>query len=206
MECPKCQAEHADGDTECQKCGIIFAKYRLRQAREDQPPDEPVFVEQQQTLLNKCKACGRDVSKNAKACQHCGESAPEKKTPGCFSISLAIIGMLMLFSYLGGGRNGTVGSTAAVTPAKTSAEIRMDEVQKCFSGWDGSHRELTRTIKAGMKNPDSYKHVETRYVDNDNHLLVFTTYRGTNSYGAVMTSTITAETLLDCQVNRVISQ
>ncbi len=26
--CPKCQAEYADGATECGKCGIIFAKYR----------------------------------------------------------------------------------------------------------------------------------------------------------------------------------
>jgi hypothetical protein len=89
---------------------------------------------------------------------------------------------------------------------KTSEQIRAEEVQKCFSSWGGSHDELTRTIKAGMKNPDSYKHVATRYVDNGTHLLVVTQYRGTNSFGAVVTETISAETLLSCQVKRILKE
>lgn len=62
-----------------------------------------------------------------------------------------------------------------------------------FSGWDGSHREFTRYIKSTMKNPNSYEHVSTSYRKNYNSLTVRTTYRGTNSFGAVVTETATAE-------------
>ena len=72
MECPKCQSKHAAGDTECQKCGIIFAKYRQRQARDDH------FVQQKRPLLDKCQACGCEVAISAFSCPHCGD--PRRKT------------------------------------------------------------------------------------------------------------------------------
>jgi hypothetical protein len=34
MKCPKCDSEQADGATECQRCGLIFAKYRSDPERE----------------------------------------------------------------------------------------------------------------------------------------------------------------------------
>jgi hypothetical protein len=61
MECPKCRFEYYVGDTECDKCGIIFEKYNQKQ------------IAQAQNLLNKCEVCGKEISKNAKSCLHCGE-------------------------------------------------------------------------------------------------------------------------------------
>lgn len=57
-----------------------------------------------------------------------------------------------------------------------------------FSGWDGSHRQVEAALKARMKNPASYEHVETRYIVGADSITVFTTYRGTNGFGAVVTN------------------
>jgi len=57
-----------------------------------------------------------------------------------------------------------------------------------FSGWDGSHRQVERALKARMKNPASYEHVETRYGVGTDSITVVTTYRGTNSFGGVVTN------------------
>ena len=85
---------------------------------------------------------------------------------------------------------------AALSPA----ERRTKEVEKAFSPWDGSHLELTRAIKKVMNNPDSYKHVETRYTDLGDTLMVRTTFRGTNKFGAVVTNTVAATVSLDGRV------
>ena len=70
---------------------------------------------------------------------------------------------------------------------KTPQEIRTDEISQGFSAWDGSHLELTRWIKKNLKDPSSYDHVETKYVDNGGDVfIVMTKYRATNSFGAVM--------------------
>lgn len=44
-----------------------------------------------------------------------------------------------------------------------------------------------------MHNPDSYKHVETRYADEGDYILVATTFRGTNAFGGVVTNTVHAK-------------
>ncbi len=61
MECPKCRSEYYVGDSECEKCGLIFEKYNQRQTI------------QSQKLLHQCKACDKEISKNASSCPHCGE-------------------------------------------------------------------------------------------------------------------------------------
>ena len=44
-----------------------------------------------------------------------------------------------------------------------------------------------------MNNPDSYKHVETKAANKSDYILVVTTFRGENAYGATITSTYTAK-------------
>lgn len=70
---------------------------------------------------------------------------------------------------------------------------REQQIRQQFSGWDGSHPAVVRAIKSQLKNPDSYKHVETRFNDTGSeNFMVFTTFRGTNSFNAVVTNTATA--------------
>ncbi len=64
-----------------------------------------------------------------------------------------------------------------------------------FSSWDGSYRPLEKLIKKAMHNPDSYDHVKTttRMVYSGikrPYMLVNTSYRGTNTFGAIVTSTV----------------
>jgi len=74
---------------------------------------------------------------------------------------------------------------------------RTKLIEKQFSSWDGSHIQLEKVIKQQMKNPDSYEHVETLYWDRGDHITVQTTYRGTNSFNAVVTETKRIELNLD---------
>ncbi|WP_162926917.1 hypothetical protein [Flavobacterium psychrotrophum] len=61
------------------------------------------------------------------------------------------------------------------------------DIDKQFSKWDGSHIKTEEYVKAHMKNPDSYEHVTSEYKIHPDYLEVILTYRGTNSYGGIVT-------------------
>jgi len=86
---------------------------------------------------------------------------------------------------------------AAKAKATRLAAERKKKIDAQFSGWDGSHINLTKLIKESMNDPDSYDHVETVYWDQKNHLIVSTTFRGKNAFGAVVKDYIKAKVSLD---------
>lgn len=161
--------------------------------------------------LIKCPECEKEVSDKAPACPHCGapinqakeklkKAKKEPKQYGCGTlIVLAVVGFIIY---------------AAVTPdapkkpqkPKTAAELRKEKIEGCFSAWDGAHRNLEKQVKAAMNDPDSYDHVETRYSDKGDHLIVSTTFRGKNSFGGTVKNSIIAKTDLNCNVVEIISQ
>jgi hypothetical protein len=57
-----------------------------------------------------------------------------------------------------------------------------------------------------MNDPDSYDHVETRYSDKGDHLIVKTTFRGKNAFGGVVKNWVIAKVDLNGNVIEVISQ
>ncbi|OPY65613.1 MAG: hypothetical protein A4E62_02653 [Syntrophorhabdus sp. PtaU1.Bin002] len=89
---------------------------------------------------------------------------------------------------------------------KTKEEARKEELSKHFSAWDGSHRGLTELIKKSMNDPDSYKHEETVYWDQGDHLIVRTTFRGKNAFGGVVKNWVKAKVDLNGNVIAVIEQ
>ena len=91
-------------------------------------------------------------------------------------------------------------------PPEPPKSSRQENIENQFSAWDGSHRNLERYIKKIMNDPDSYKHVETRYWDMTTHLVVQTTFRGKNAFGAVIVNRIKAKVSLDGQVLEIIDQ
>ena len=100
---------------------------------------------------------------------------------------------------------GSTDSTTSDTP-KTPEESRKEQIEKQFSVWDGSHRGLTEMIKKSMNDPNSYEHVETRYVDKVDHLIVRTEFRGKNAFGGVVKNSVTAKVNLDKGGIQIISQ
>ena len=84
--------------------------------------------------------------------------------------------------------------------AKTPDERRREEIEKHFSPWDGSHREVTASIKKRMNDPSTYKHAETRYIENGDHLMVITSFRGANAFGGVVLNRAIAKVDMDGNV------
>lgn len=76
-------------------------------------------------------------------------------------------------------------------------EERKAKIEKQFSAWDGKHITFSRMIQENLKDPDSFKHVETRYEDKGEYILVAMKYRWTNSFWAVMTEYATGKFTID---------
>lgn len=93
---------------------------------------------------------------------------------------------------------------ASMTEAERDAKSRKEIIKKQSSPWDGSHRNLERLIKKTMNDPASYEHVETRYGDQGDHILVATTFRGRNGFGGVVTQTMSAKLSLSGDILEVI--
>lgn len=97
----------------------------------------------------------------------------------------------------------------AALEAKRAAERaaeRTKRIESCFSSWNGSHIRLVRLIKEAMHDPKSFKHVETRYGDRGDHLLVHMSYRGKNAFGALVLNSVTAKCDLDGNVIEIVAQ
>lgn len=77
---------------------------------------------------------------------------------------------------------------------------RKKMIEEQFSAWDGSHINLTRAIKDAMNDPGSYEHIETVYWDRGDHLLVKTTFRGKNAFGALIKDTVVAKITFDGEI------
>lgn len=143
--------------------------------------------------MTNCKECKQQISTKADTCPNCGASTKSKGI-GCGATLVVLIGVVIIVGMFAPD-TGT-NSTAPQTPEQR----RKAQVEQQFSAWDGAHRGVERAVKQNLKDPDSYKHVETRYIDNGDHLMVYTTFRGTNSFGAVVTNSATAKTDLQGNV------
>ncbi|WP_141673678.1 MULTISPECIES: hypothetical protein [unclassified Gilliamella] len=91
--------------------------------------------------------------------------------------------------------------------AKLQKELQRKKlIHSQFSSWDGSHRELEKYIKSKMNDPDSFKHVETKYIDNgSDNLIIVTSFRGKNAFGGVIVNTVTATVDLNGNIISIIS-
>ena len=87
-----------------------------------------------------------------------------------------------------------------------SAEDYMKRrIEKGFSKWDGSHRELTKHIKDSMNDPDSYEHIETIFWKSREYMTVQTKFRGKNAYGAIVQDKIKAKVSYEGEVLEITS-
>jgi Na+-transporting methylmalonyl-CoA/oxaloacetate decarboxylase gamma subunit len=95
-----------------------------------------------------------------------------------------------------------------VLTAEEKEKKRKEQYKKCFSPWDGSHTNLKYYIEDNMNDPDSFEHVETVYYDYTAHLIVETTFRGNNQFGALVKNTVKAQVTADskCTVIKIIDQ
>jgi predicted nucleic acid-binding protein len=83
---------------------------------------------------------------------------------------------------------------------------RKENIDKQFSGWDGSHPALSRMIEKNCRNPDSYEHIETRFRDDGTSIFVITKYRAENGFGGMTIGNVTARVDFSGNVIEIISQ
>jgi hypothetical protein len=81
---------------------------------------------------------------------------------------------------------------------------RKEQITKLFSPWDGSMPKLEKVIKKSMNDPDSYEHIETRYSDMKDYLLVGCEFRGNNAFGAKVKNIVTAKVDLNGNVIEIV--
>lgn len=75
---------------------------------------------------------------------------------------------------------------------------RKERVEQCFSAWDGSHRGVVDVLMAGLRDPDSYEHISTRYGDDgENHISVRMNYRARNGFGGMNIGEVVARAHID---------
>jgi hypothetical protein len=97
-------------------------------------------------------------------------------------------------------------TTNIIVPSEpvTKETERKASLGKNFSDWDGSHVNLERHIKKSMNDPKSYEHIETKYWDHDEYLIVQTTFRGKNAFGALVKNQVKAKVGLNGEVIEIL--
>lgn len=81
---------------------------------------------------------------------------------------------------------------------------QIPEIPAIFSRWDGSCVPLVKAVKVRMHDPSSFDHTNTRYfVIQPGVYEVTMRYRGKNSFGAIVSQTITAEVTDSGEVRNV---
>ena len=78
------------------------------------------------------------------------------------------------------------------SPAERAERQHRQEVKALFSGPGGSVPALVDWVRQRMSDPESFQHVETRYIDRGGEIIVFMTYRGRNAFGGTVTEKVSA--------------
>lgn len=115
-------------------------------------------------------------------------------------LSVLVLGFFIFLAF------GSSDDSSKNNPDGTPKTERQLKIEEQFSAWDGSHRNLTSMIKESMNDPKSYEHVETRYLEDGDFLLVTTKFRGTNAFGGKVINTVSAKVDLDGNVVEIINQ
>jgi hypothetical protein len=216
--CPLCGTENEENAKFCKECNEPLYNTEEERGREESAEErisdnnkeysEPPYGNDTNNTSNNIdrkKQIEEEEEIRAEARVKAEEGLKEKKKKeenkkvgqGCL-VFLGIILVIIVLVNLGGGNDEK--------PVLTEAEQRREMIEKQFSAWDGSHRELTKFIKESMHDPKSYEHIKTTYVDRGDHLIVETTFRGKNVYGGVVSNTIRVKALISGEVVEILSQ
>jgi|GEM_PF-2323556 len=170
-----------------------------------------------------CPKCGCAITDEIRA-------KMKKRGAGCFSVLLLLaFSFLMAFIFYEEPKNRKPSdskpppakeeekplSLKKAAPIKTEAitkedikrhkeSLRKKELAHLFLS-SGEVIPLKRHIQDNLHNPKSYEHIETTYEDKKSHLIVQTTFRATNAFGAIVKNRVTAKVSVGGVILEIIS-
>lgn len=134
----------------------------------------------------------------------------QKSRTGCCTVVLGLCLAVLAFTgivavlrhFVAPDVGQSASEVAAPSPPapKSPEELRMEQIRRQFSLWDGSHIRLTKLIKERMNDPSSYHHVKTVHWDMGSNPVVRTIFRGRNAFGALVQNSVVARVDLDGNV------
>ena len=147
-----------------------------------------------------CPQCAEVIKKAAAKCKHCGSSvASTAQTPAAAAETAGgCIGLLILIAIVFGLFRACSGPDKSPEQAAADVQASAEERRKgfhCLSAWDGSQDGVVRAVKAQLREPDSFEHIETRIgpVDGDGEHAVLMSYRARNGFGGMNVGSASAK-------------
>lgn len=178
-----------------------------------------------------CPECKKKISDKAASCPNCG-CAIKKKRSGCLGfivlLMLFSVGMCYFFYEEPAGRKASQPKPSPQN-SEQSAQAKNEEakpktLQEASEEYEASVQATRKKMIANMTtsygevmplkwyiqdnmmhNPKSYEHVKTEILDEKRwFMIVKTTFRGTNKFGAVVQNTVTAKVHLKGDILEII--
>ena len=97
---------------------------------------------------------------------------PNPKHKFNWTITLILIAIVLIGYY-------------SQTPEERAADKARQDIESKFSAWDGSHRKLVEYVKPRLRDPSSFEHVETTYIDKGDEIFVTMHFRCKNGFNGV---------------------
>ena len=138
----------------------------------------------------KCRECSKDVSDKAKNCPHCGvaKPAPESKLRLYLKLGLGavlVISMVRCISDQEDQKSQAATEKQRIEASKTPEQRARENAEKAKKEAEfQSVVTRLRALKMSTKNPSSFELVDAALMDDGT---LCATYRGTNSFNAVIT-------------------
>lgn len=88
-------------------------------------------------------------------------------------------------------------------PPLTAEQKHQKQLEAQFSSLTGEHRNLAYVLQKSMNDPDSYEHVKTNYWDMQDSIVLKTTIRGKNGFGAKVVKTYRAVSDMEGNIRNI---
>lgn len=149
-------------------------------------------------MVRQCPACKASAQMSDMACPRCGQSFTVSSDPihgrsavgltevlgGLIGLAIPVVGISLLLSQCHG--------QSEKTPEQLEADAKQVELSRekgshCLSGWDGSVPALKEAVKAQLRDPGSFEHIETVIAPqgSDGRHEVMMKYRARNGFGGM---------------------